>query len=120
MTLVWRVECPKCGLGPYICDCNSEWHKEIQAYATTDEYIREHPGLLWDTDPKQLYEVCELYCGFSDEDQLYSWFSDLLGFLEMYGFKIAVYESERVITSKSRKQVYFSKDSQPEYMEIVV
>lgn len=91
------------------------WYADIQAYACEDEYLREHPGLLMDVDINRLYEAQELSCGFFSEDALQSWFSDLIEELILEGFEMAIYWTEHFIVSKSGRQVFFRKDSAPEY-----
>jgi hypothetical protein len=118
LTSIYRIECEKCGRGPYICDCDPSFRQDIQRYSSTDKYLRKHPGMLIDIGGYKAWgeNFHRLHSGCLTEEMLQSWFSDLLEEIMVYPwFKLAIYEVPTWIDSRSGKQVFFFRDSLPTY-----
>lgn len=118
MALIYRVECEKCGFGPYSCTCDHEFHQDIQMYSSTDKYLCDHPGMFVDV-PRSIQGLwglfSSLHCGFESELTLQYWFADLMEQIMQQGrFVKVIYNVPKFIVGRSGKQVFFLRgDRQP-------
>jgi len=114
---VYRVECPKCGLGPYALGwkCASA-HVHRDADRLVDAHddrthpgpIEDIPGITWSNlyDQHRDHRVC----GLDSPEALWAWFGDWLPRLIDRGFEVTSWQVPERHVRRGKRQLMFRRD----------
>jgi hypothetical protein len=105
---VYRVEHEEFGHGPYYSrDMKTEGHKELAGRLCNATVARDQP-VPWCDGIREA--DTDHYCGFISATALHQWFHNHYEDLEIYGYHVAVYETNRDDVLFGNKQLMFKRD----------
>lgn len=133
--IIYRVEHPKTGIGPY----NFKWNEYIDVIENDVEYFMKEYGItlndvnhaFMSTDLGYKHSTSDSihssgikdelkslgkkfkttdYCGFNSFSAYYKWFNDSFDILIEYGYQLSKYEVDEAYVTTGINQLAFSKD----------